>query len=296
MQRLGWPFKLLKRPSTWILIWPPDLPPGVTSPAWLWRLPRRLWRISPGPWSFSQTCPTSVPGTPISWFGKGTTTKLWQKHKGPFNWTRSHRPGGPVSHSRPCGPGTTIWPSERLERPVSLGPEVILPRSIQALALLLSGRAEECLELDLGPHAGIRAICLHDVGRIDRSGAIIDSLRTAIQGGGQVHAEFTNVIPAGDLAAYLAWTGSPDRAMTLDPPSLLTFPQRNRPEGSGIRTSSISFSPALRGGGRWLISRMASGLASRGNWPRRNRCWVAETRRHPGAGQGSSSGRPAEIP
>ncbi len=96
---------------------------------------------------------------------------------------------------------------------VSLGPGVILPRSIQALALLLSGRAEECLELDLGPHAGIRAICLHDVGRVDRSAAIIDSLRTSIQSGDQVHPEFTDVIPAGDLAAYLAWTGSPDRAL-----------------------------------------------------------------------------------
>ncbi len=95
----------------------------------------------------------------------------------------------------------------------TLGPEIILPRSIQALALLLSGRAEECLELDLGPHAGIRAICLHDLGRFDRSEAIVDSLRTALQSGVQVHPDFTNVIPAGDLAAYFAWTGSPDRAM-----------------------------------------------------------------------------------
>jgi hypothetical protein len=28
-----------------------------------------------------------------------------------------------------------------------------------------------------------------------------------------VHPDFTNVIPAGDLAAYFAWTGAPDRAM-----------------------------------------------------------------------------------
>ncbi|MGD2121888.1 MAG: hypothetical protein PVJ76_09085 [Gemmatimonadota bacterium] len=95
----------------------------------------------------------------------------------------------------------------------TLGPEIILPRSIQALALLLSGRAEECLELDLGPHAGIRAICLHDIGRLETAEAIVDSLRTALQSGDQVHPDFTNVIPAGDLAAYFAWTGSPDRAM-----------------------------------------------------------------------------------
>jgi TolB-like protein len=95
----------------------------------------------------------------------------------------------------------------------TLGPEIVLPRSIQALALLLSGRAEECLELDLGPHAGIRAICLHDIGRLDQAEAIVDSLRTALQSGEQVHPDFTNVIPAGDLAAFYAWTGSPDRAM-----------------------------------------------------------------------------------
>ncbi len=98
-------------------------------------------------------------------------------------------------------------------RAVSLGPDVMLPRSIQALALLLSGRPEECLDLDLGPHAGLRAICLHDVGRIDRAAAIVDSLRTTIQSGNQVHPEFTDVIPDGDLAAYFAWTGAPDRAM-----------------------------------------------------------------------------------
>jgi TolB-like protein len=95
----------------------------------------------------------------------------------------------------------------------SLNAEVILPRSIQALALLLSGRADECLDLDLGPHAGLRAICLHDVGRFDQAEAITDSLRTALRSGRQVHPGFTNVIAAGDLAAYLSWTGAPDRAM-----------------------------------------------------------------------------------
>ena len=95
----------------------------------------------------------------------------------------------------------------------SLESEVILPRYIQALALLLSGRAEECLDLDLGPHAGIRAICLHDLGRIDEAEAITDSLRVALEAGDQVNPSFTNVIPAGDLAAYMAWTGSPGLAL-----------------------------------------------------------------------------------
>lgn len=95
----------------------------------------------------------------------------------------------------------------------SLSTEVILPRSIQALALLLSGRSEECLEVDLGPHAGLRAICLHDLGRVAQAEAITDSLRIVLRSGAQAHPDFTNVIPAGDLAAYLSWTGHPDQAM-----------------------------------------------------------------------------------
>lgn len=96
---------------------------------------------------------------------------------------------------------------------VSLGPDVILPRSIEALALLLSGRPEECLDLDLGPHVGIRAMCFHDLGRFDQAVSITDSLRSILRSGERANPEFTNVIPAGDLAAYLAWTGSPERAM-----------------------------------------------------------------------------------
>jgi hypothetical protein len=102
---------------------------------------------------------------------------------------------------------------EAAREATAYGPGVVLPKSIQGLALLLSGRAEECLEVNLGPHAGIRAMCLHDLGRREEAAVIVDSLRAALQAGDQVHPEFTNVIAAGDLAAYLAWTGSPDRAM-----------------------------------------------------------------------------------
>ena len=91
---------------------------------------------------------------------------------------------------------------------------LVLGTLVFAKVFFLSGGAEECLGLDLGPHAGIRAICLHALGRVEQATAIADSLRTALQAGGQVHPEFTNVIPAGDLAAYLAWTGNPERALS----------------------------------------------------------------------------------
>jgi len=96
---------------------------------------------------------------------------------------------------------------------VSLEAGVVLPRSIQALALLLSGRAEECLDLDLGPHAGIRALCLHALGRVGQAVTVADSLRAVLLSGGLTSSGFTNVVAAGDLAAFLAWTGEPERAM-----------------------------------------------------------------------------------
>lgn len=96
---------------------------------------------------------------------------------------------------------------------VNLQSDVILPRAIQTLAIILSDQAEECLDVNLGPHSGLRAICLHDLGRVEQAKAIADSLRTVLRTGEQAHPEFTNVIPAGDLAAYLAWTGQPDRAI-----------------------------------------------------------------------------------
>jgi tetratricopeptide (TPR) repeat protein len=90
---------------------------------------------------------------------------------------------------------------------------VMLPRYLRALALILSDRTEECLELDLGPHAGIRAICLHAQGRVEEAEAMADSLRAFIRAEERVDPDYTKVIPAGDLAAYLAWTGSPERAL-----------------------------------------------------------------------------------
>jgi TolB-like protein len=95
----------------------------------------------------------------------------------------------------------------------TLESEVMLPRSIHAQALLLSGRAEECLQMDLGPYEGIRAMCLHDVGRQEEAQAIVDSLRAVVRSGRGLHPEFTGVIPAGDLASYFAWTGDPERAL-----------------------------------------------------------------------------------
>jgi tetratricopeptide (TPR) repeat protein len=96
---------------------------------------------------------------------------------------------------------------------VALQPDVMLPVGIRARALLLSDQAQECLDLDLGPHAGIQAMCLFTVGRAEDAASIVDSLRVAVSSGEYPDPEFTPVIPVGDLAAYYAWTGDPEQAL-----------------------------------------------------------------------------------
>jgi TolB-like protein len=96
---------------------------------------------------------------------------------------------------------------------VALQADVVLPLAIRARALLLNGHAQGCLDLELGPHAGIRAMCLHAVGRVREATTIVDSLRSEVVSGTYANPEFTTVVPVGDLASFLAWTGDPERAL-----------------------------------------------------------------------------------
>ncbi len=94
-----------------------------------------------------------------------------------------------------------------------LEPDLMLPRAIEARAHLLAGRPERCLEMDLGPHAGIRAMCLHQLGRREEAAAVVDSLTATLRAGRWRDPVFTEVIPAEDLATYYAWVGDPARAL-----------------------------------------------------------------------------------
>ena len=96
---------------------------------------------------------------------------------------------------------------------LAIEPELMLPRSIAARAMLLSGRAAECLEMDLGPHAALRATCLAEAGRRDDAGKVVDSLLAWLGEDDRPRGTFTDVIPFEDLAGYYAWQG--DRDSTL---------------------------------------------------------------------------------
>jgi tetratricopeptide (TPR) repeat protein len=90
---------------------------------------------------------------------------------------------------------------------LSLEPGLYLPRAIQARALLLEDMADQCLQLELGPHAVLHATCLREVGRDSAAGAIVDSVTSVIAGGPAAGSSFTDVTRIEDLACYYAWIG-----------------------------------------------------------------------------------------
>lgn len=76
-----------------------------------------------------------------------------------------------------------------------------------ALSDLLSGHAERCATQSLGPYVGVRAICLHSLGRLREAARIADSLRAAFTAGTVGDSTFSPVLAARGLAEYYAWTG-----------------------------------------------------------------------------------------
>jgi serine/threonine-protein kinase len=96
---------------------------------------------------------------------------------------------------------------------LAIEPELMLPRSIAARAMLLSGRADECVELDLGPHAVLRATCLEELGSTEEASRLVDSVVVAVSAGVAPPEAFTNVITFEDLAAYYAWRGQRDSSL-----------------------------------------------------------------------------------
>jgi len=94
---------------------------------------------------------------------------------------------------------------------LAIEPELMLPRSIAARAMLLSGRADECVDLDLGPHSVLRATCLEELGSTREANRLVDSTVAAIADGPP--PGFTNVLTFEDLAAYYAWRGQRDSSL-----------------------------------------------------------------------------------
>ncbi len=126
----------------------------------------------------------------------------------------------------PLAPGTHIAVSvealaarhydvaaQEAARAVVLEPSLMHARQLQALGNLLSGHAERCATLHLGPYVGVRAMCLHSLGRAREAARIADSLRAAVAVGTVGDSSFSPVIAARGLAEYSAWTANAEESL-----------------------------------------------------------------------------------
>jgi eukaryotic-like serine/threonine-protein kinase len=89
---------------------------------------------------------------------------------------------------------------------LDLEPDLMLPRVVKARALVLMGRPEQCLDIELGPHEGTRALCLWAMGDQERAQQIVDSLGASYGAG--LTGAFTRITEAEDLAVFYAYVGN----------------------------------------------------------------------------------------
>ena len=115
-------------------------------------------------------------------------------------------------------------------RALALEPGLMRAREHQALGDLLSGSADRCAGLSLGPYVGVRALCLHSLGRVLEAARIVDSLRAAFTAGTVADSNFSPVIAARGIAEYYAWTGNVEESLAW-----LERAYASSPEGEDFR-------------------------------------------------------------
>ena len=93
------------------------------------------------------------------------------------------------------------------------GREVVQQVSYEARALALTGRGEECLDLELGVYDPVRALCLHSMGRHDEAERLAVATAGRITSGDRGTTEYMADLFAQDLASYYALTGNPEEAL-----------------------------------------------------------------------------------
>jgi TolB-like protein/tetratricopeptide (TPR) repeat protein len=98
--------------------------------------------------------------------------------------------------------------AQEAERTMALEPSLMRAREDEALGDLLAGKVERCARLVLGPYVGVRAMCLHSLGRRREGAQIADSLGAAFTAGTGGDSLYSPVIAARGVAEYHAWTGN----------------------------------------------------------------------------------------
>jgi TolB-like protein/tetratricopeptide (TPR) repeat protein len=126
----------------------------------------------------------------------------------------------------PLAPGVRLAPAllglagqrydvveQETARAAALEPSLMRARALQALGDLLAGHPDRCTTRSLGPYAGVRALCLHALGKGREAAHIADSLRAAFRAGTVGDSLFNPVLAARGLAEYYAWTGNAEESL-----------------------------------------------------------------------------------
>ncbi|MDX1495349.1 MAG: hypothetical protein R3253_14880, partial [Longimicrobiales bacterium] len=93
-----------------------------------------------------------------------------------------------------------------------LAPELRRAAAREAYALLLLGRPQECLEVELGAYFLVHASCHRVLGNLDAAQQLIDDALRAFNAGRSEGGEYLPDLQAAELAAYYALAGEVDRA------------------------------------------------------------------------------------
>lgn len=89
----------------------------------------------------------------------------------------------------------------------TLEPRMIRGKVLEARSMLLSGRAEECANMILGPHRVLRATCMEASGQDIEAGNIIDKALNDIRAERAAFPGYTEVVTYEDLAVFYARRG-----------------------------------------------------------------------------------------
>jgi TolB-like protein len=114
------------------------------------------------------------------------------------------------------------------DRALALVPGLSSAKVEKALSLLMLGHLDLCVQLDLGPYEGLRAMCLYTQGEVVEASAIIDSLSTMVINGTFPDSIHGLANPAASIATYYAWIGDAsaslawfERSIALSPTTVL---------------------------------------------------------------------------
>lgn len=95
----------------------------------------------------------------------------------------------------------------------TLEPRMIRGRALEARSMILSGRADSCAKMILGPHRVLRATCLEANGQTTEANAIIDKVLQDIRDRKAKVAGFTEVTTYEDLSVLFARRGDAKMAL-----------------------------------------------------------------------------------